>query len=703
MVGVRRQVLVVLAANLFATNTIAQTDFFDLSPEDLGRVTVTVTASGYQQSVADAAASVTIIHESEWRAMGSRTLFDVLGTIPGIHISNSQLVFASDTVVFRGLRNDNNAGIKLLQDGQPIEFLFSGGFVYTFDKPLSGLKRIEVVRGSGSALYGADAFAGVINLITKDEQDSNQLTLRGSVDDSFDLGLNYSRTFSDVNFIASLEYQRSDDDPERRIASDSQTSLDQKFGSNASLAPGVLDNHYEMLDSHFKLKSEQWFIDWWGWRNFDAGAGPGVAQALDPDPEIRFSVDLFTAGYKISDLPLNGQLDLVVGYQQHDQSMLLNLFPAGTVLPMGSNGNVSFSDPVIETKFTDGLIGKPKMETERSYFKATHLLRLSGHTVRAEVGYEDQKMFTEEAKNFANGVLDGTQSVVDGTLIDVTGTSYIYIPDSHRYFYHVAVQDDWVINDNWSLNMGVRQDHYSDFGVTTNPRLGLVWQAGSDTTVKVLYGSAFRAPAFQDQFNQNNPVAAGNPDINPEEIDTYEVDINHNFSHNLSVSAALFSYRAEDLISFVFDPVIAGSQAENQDRLKGEGFELSMLWTPQDSLRLFAQHSFVDTELNGGGAAPDVPKNNSFLAVNWRITDRMDFNVQLTRVADRERAAGDPREDIDDYTTTRMKLAYNVGVELAVIGENVFDEDASEPSTSVIPGDYPLPGRRIWLEATLEF
>lgn len=171
----------------------------------------------------------------------------------------------------------------------------------------------------------------------------------------------------------------------------------------------------------------------------------------------------------------------------------------------------------------------------------------------------------------------------------------------------------------------------------------------------------------------------------------------------------LFRYEADNPISFMFDPASGVSREQNQDQLKGEGVEISLHWKALGWLNLYFQHSYVDTELNGGGAAPDVPKNNSYLGSNWRINARTNLNLQFTRVADRsrDRVWGDSRADIDDYITSRMKLAYDLnigrGIDLALIGENIFDEGAYEPSNGAIAGDYPLPGRRFWLEARARF
>ena len=94
---------------------------------------------------------------------------------------------------------------------------------------------------------------------------------------------------------------------------------------------------------------------------------------------------------------------------------------------------------------------------------------------------------------------------------------------------HLSLQDEWQLAPDWELTAGVRYDHYSDFGATLNPRAALVWQTSPRLTSKILYGRAFRAPAFDTLYAQNNPVGLGNDSLDPETIDTIELAKNSKF------------------------------------------------------------------------------------------------------------------------------------------------------------------------------
>lgn len=703
---------VLLGANSLATAIPAQCveEYLNLSLKELADLRVTVTASGYQEKAIDAPASVTTFYDKEWQLLGDRTLFDVISNTPGVHTSISQLVFGSNTAIFRGLRNDDNAGLKLLIDGEPVEFLYSSGFFYTFNKPLTGIERIEVVRGPGSALYGSDAFAGAINLITKDTLSSDpQFVLRASRDDSLDLGFFTGYALDNFKVSFSIDYITSNDDPNRIIQSDLQTNLDALSNTSASLAPGTIDNRYEILDSHLKLAGDNWRINGWTWHNLDGGAGPGVSQALDPNADIRIDADMLTAAYKWDSLPIRGDMELAGGYQRHFQSMTLALFPPGALLPLSADGNLALGPPFSSfAEFPDGVIGKPKMNTERSFANLTYLAQIKKHKVRLQVGTEDQSMETSESKNFGKGVLDGTETQVDGELTNISNTEYVYAPDSSRSFNFLALQDDWQFHKQWRLNLGVRYDDYSDFGDTTNPRASLIWKASANTTFKLLYGEAFRAPSFFNSFNQNNPVFLGNKNLAPETITTKELITEHSFTENISANLSVFQYNAKDLIQFVFNQELHSSQAKNVGRQKGSGGELLISWKPVNTIHLHFHHSYVDTELDDGSYAPNVPRNKSFVVTNWRATDALNLNLRASHVADRERSQQDARPDIADYTLVSVKASYSLKVAeqtvaVALIADNLLDEDAREPSNGSIPEDYPLAGRRLWAEVTAKF
>ena len=79
------------------------------------------------------------------------------------------------------------------------------------------------------------------------------------------------------------------------------------------------------------------------------------------------------------------------------------------------------------------------------------------------------------------------------------------------------------ITDIKTIAGGVRHEHFSDFGNTTNPRLALVWQTRQDLTTKLMYGRAFRAPAFWELYLVNAPFSYSNRNLKPETMDTVEL------------------------------------------------------------------------------------------------------------------------------------------------------------------------------------
>ena len=113
-----------------------------------------------------------------------------------------------------------------------------------------------------------------------------------------------------------------------------------------------------------------------------------------------------------------------------------------------------------------------------------------------------------------------------GSIQNVTNTAS-FIRETVRQIWSIYIQDKWDIGDDLRLTMGVRHDHYSDFEGTTNPRIGIAWNFMDNATLKLLYGQAFRPPNFQEQYLQNNPIGIGNPDLDPETIRTYEVELGY--------------------------------------------------------------------------------------------------------------------------------------------------------------------------------
>ncbi|GLX77944.1 hypothetical protein tinsulaeT_12840 [Thalassotalea insulae] len=681
---------------------------FDLSLAELSKITVVTAAAGFEQQSSKAPANVTVITAEQWQAMGARTFADVLRTIPGVHLSKS-IQYDHNAIIFRGLSGNSSSKIKVLIDGEPINSLQDSGSHSGFQLPLTSFKRIEIVLGPGSVVYGADAFAGVINLVSYDfDEMSSAFTARAGSFDTYDFSLRHNVDFGPSTFQLSLDYLESADDNERIITTDLQSILDTVFGTSASNAPGRIDEHYRVFSGLAKWQRKNLALSFFTWRNFDLGLAAGIAQALDTKGHSSVRHDVYRLDYDLSEY-ITGSLDATLSYKEQDTQSFLYVFPAGTVLPIGADGNIDFVTPTTVTLFSDGYIGTPSPKGNSTTLRLTHLFEPADHHfIRWEVGAERQSFRATEEKNFGPGILNGIELVVDGKLTSVTNTPYIYIEDVSRDFYYLSLQDEWQINQELQATLGVRYDNYSDFGSTLNPRVAFIWQATESLNLKLFAGSAFQSPSVEQLYAQNNPVGLGNKTLQPETVDTVESGLNLEYfiDDNTLVAMSVFRFHAKDIVQFVFDETRKGNVAQNIGQQKGHGGEVSFKWKPMDNMTINANYSLLSLKDEYDNNVADVPKQMAYLAMNWKVSDNWNWNLDAKWIGERLRGASDLRANVAQYTWISTKLERRELIDnlsAAIIVNNLFDTDAREPSSVNISDDIPLPGRQVLFELNYQF
>jgi iron complex outermembrane receptor protein len=323
------------------------------------------------------------------------------------------------------------------------------------------------------------------------------------------------------------------------------------------------------------------------------------------------------------------------------------------------------------------------------------------HRVRIGTGFRVEDMYSvTETKNFTNaGAPNGTPPV----LVDVTGDpTQVYMLPHKRHLSYAFVQDEWNVAKDWALTVGVRHDNYSDFGGTTNPRLALVWDAAYNVVVKVMHGTAFRAPSFSELYAINNPVTQGSPNLKPEKITTDELAFSWQATSALQNNLNFFRYRMRDIIL----PV--ASMYRNAGDQTGRGLELESTLDVTNNVRLTGsytlQHSRDESTGQDAGLAPH---RRLFGRADWRFAPLWQFGTTVNHVADRAREAGDARPQIPDYTTVDLTLRrekFADGWDVRAMVTNLFNADAREPtfySVLGMPSDLPLPGRAFYIQFQL--
>jgi iron complex outermembrane receptor protein len=517
-------------------------------------------ATGAKQPVSKAPAVASVVTAADIKAMGATDIDEVLETVPGLHVARSNIGY-NPLYTFRGIYSGLNPQVLMLINGIPVTNSFQGDRNQIWGgMPVQAISRIEVVRGPGSALYGADAFAGVINIITKTKDEINGTEVGGRVGsfDTYDGWALHGGEWAGFDVAAMVEYHNTAGQ-NSIIDADSQTQLDQALGTHASLAPGPVNLSADNLDVRLDLSRDHWRFRGGLQHRSDYGNGAGVAQALDPVNRYesdRWNADLTYQNAEFADnWEVTGQLSYLNTSQVIERN--LTLFPAGTRLPIGANGQIDFANPVALVTFPNGYIGNPENWERHARGNLSAVYKgFDNHTLRFGAGFNYDSLYkVKVSQNFGLDPATGNPIpfMPDLPLIDVSGTASTYLPTKDRKDAFFFVQDQWQFAKDWALTGGVRYDKYSDFGETVNPRAALVWEPRYDLTTKLIYGSAFRAPSFGEQYVLNNPATLGNPNLKPETLDSIELAFDYRPIDTLRLGLNVFNYWWKDIIRYVPD------------------------------------------------------------------------------------------------------------------------------------------------------
>lgn len=641
-------------------------------------------AVGYEQPISKAPAVATVITAEDIAAIGAARIEDVLATVTGLHISKNR---AHDTVyVIRSIASEVNPHVLIMINGAPIGDAVQGGRPLGWTLPVQDISRIEIVRGPGSALFGADAFAGTINIVTKNAREIGRFNA-GAIGGNFGTygGWVQSGVVGQrVEAALSFEVQTTEgDDP--ILSTDFQTFLDLLMGTHASRAPGPI--HLARTDVN--ARAEFKFGDSLTWRAAYQGIlgaenGAGVAYALDSVGERNLHLISSDVTYE---RPIANALDLSLNgsFFREDFNALFQANPPGAfgAFPEGVLNEINF------------------LLTEYRGRAVALYSGLEGHTVRVGAGVNHQRATDiVERRNFFQGP-GGILLQAPGFLTtDQLGVTPNAFPASRTNAY-ALVQDEWTIAKDWILTLGVRADHYSNFGWTVNPRASLVWNASSSLTVKALYGAAFRPPTFLEETKGAGQIALGNQDLMPETIDTVELVIQKEWTNRLYTALNGYAYWTDDLIAVVPSPITGIPTFENANATRGYGVESSLVYKPLAQLQFKGGYAYQSAEFKSGGAAvPGVPRHLAYGEARLEMTSEISSTFGVKYVGKRARQPGDLRDRLGDYVLGDVTLRYAPealnAVSLSFSIDNLFGVDAREPGPNLIftPDDIPLEGRR---------
>ncbi len=603
------------------------------------------TAAKFAQTSREAPASVTVITSQEIRRQGFRTLADVLESVPGFYVTNNHNYASLGVRGFGPLGGDNKR-VLFLMDGHTLNENFLDGIrIGTgFGLDLGFIDRVEVVRGPGSALYGSNAMLAVVNIVTR---------AGGSVD-----GIEGSAE------VGSYGLRRG------------SVVLGREFRSGLEImASGTWSD---------AVGTDVYFPEW-----DDPLTNQGVASDLDWDESLGLVTSV-----KYGDLRFLG---LATDRQRGD--------------PSASFGS-TFNDPAsrsadrrlfAELAYERDLSPNKSLLVRSFYdgaeFDVTYPYAQGGN----QTGGTRGQWFGVEGRfrwdpTPAHRMTFGAE-YRNNVKAETIGSDPVFRSPGGNFPSTVAsvfLQSELQLLENLALTLGGRADHYSTVGTAMSPRGGLVYHAGGGTTLKALYGEAFRAPNQPELNIEVLPFIKRNPDIEPERIRTVELVVEQRLTEGFHATVAAYDYRMSKIIGGMQDPADGVLTFVNFGQVDARGMEFGIRAEPAEGYSLRA--GYILQQGTGGQAVPEManaPAHGLRVAASAVLAGG--FTLATNLVYDHARAALPARADGTDHlwvTDVALTGAIFERLHLSLIAENVFDTEYRHPApVNVRQGSVPQYGR----------
>ena len=488
------------------------------------------TASKYFQSSREAPASVTVVSADEIERYGYRTLADVLQNVSGFYVSYDR------NYAYAGVRgfsrpSDYNNRILILIDGKSTnESVFGSSAIGTdLGMDLETLERIEIVRGPGSALYGSSAMFAVINLVPKEGRQVFGMEAVGrfgsygqregslSVGHISDAGVEVmaAGTWGQVDG-PDLYFPEYDDS-----SSNGGMAMGRDFDEYYS---GWLRVRYSDLTLSLRRYSRKKGIPTAAYETaFNAASWTDDGQSM---AELRFQRSLSP------DLSLSArghatryQYEGLYPYVDEETDELYDTYDDTDALWFGLNSQLQW-----DSSPANRLVGG---------------LEYSRHARVPYRIFDDFEVYSEFDKPF------NTVSMF--------------------------VQDEYEIAEFLNATVGLRYDRYSNSKNAFSPRAAIVLIPSESNVVKLLYGTAFRAPSayeryYEDEWGGWKP----NPGLAPERVHTLELVMERQLTERLYSSMSVYRYRVDDLVDTGIDPADSMIVFTNLGKASARGFEASL-------------------------------------------------------------------------------------------------------------------------------
>jgi len=682
------------AALLFAAAIPAPADddvevgsLLEMDIEDLFDVKI-VTASKISELLSMAPATVYVITAEQIALLGLRDLADVLALVPGVDLVNPHFFREGGQRGFMGTFSQT----LILINGREMNNLIAGETFIANQFRTHNIKQVEIINGPGSALYGANAVAGIINIITKtsDDLDGAQVKVSAGSWGTREASAVFGAQEGSLKLHGSFAVFETDgqnfsdflSDPEKaspRAENNAYRRMPDEFG---------YDNQSRAIPVSLYLENRGFYGGLEYYQNVMGRGTSGIQWDYTQGEDYRELVMPYV-GYRRDNL-LDKKLDLKLEYRYYEEHFWGN----------HTEGEGPLENPYTgEEKTAD--ISDQDIAAYRGFYSNKRSEGSKKHVVKYENTYR---------VNPANTVVAG----IDVEYADIVGAAWSRTnkphpeitgeqrwPEFSNYKWGVYVQDlQKLYRDKVNLTLGLRYDEHEQYGGTWNPRGGIVYRATEKTIFKLLYGESFREPTVFELRNSDS--------IQPMTMRTYEVGWQQVLGRYFKNNAVVFYNEARDVI--VSDSTEEGG-ISNKGEQTAEGFE-NQLSYQYGRILGFLNYTYTTSELDEPGKGRhevyDIPKHKANLALMYEFVDDYAIGLVAHYRSEVDTEYYDEVYTLDDYITLDLNLrvlqlrGFDTEASLDITVKNILDEEYYDPeprSPSVL--QHPQNERGVFVTLTM--
>jgi len=664
------------------------------------------TASRSIEPLDRTSATVYVVTEQDIRTYGYRNLADILENIPGLQTVNLGFFLQGGQ---RGLPG-NFAQTLLLVNGREFSALATQEALIGDQFSVDNIRQVEVMNSPGSALYGANAYSGVINILTKDAAPSftgQRVHYERGSQNTQGASLVSATQTENARFSFYFRQYRSDNWDFGNFIADSthfSTGFPPPARDAAASAGDDYANNSDARSWAARLEAHGFYI---GTDGYDTVSGKGLETvALDYDSQRdNRELSLWYGGWKGS--AWNGTI--TAEYQRLTDRLW--------------GINYEFRNDTWQTLLADGRNPNAPLTRQEIYqqFQYIYSQENSPGSIRNRGFVQFQKPIGDNAELTAGIVneyddlrgevitQDDFSPAFDDTVSD-DNPMHRPLYRSHKNSAYLQWRDSY-----WShridLTLGARFDDQSQYGIARTYRGGLVYHTEGGTHWRINYGEAFREPNIFELGNFNPPGSPTSNSLDPATIRTLELGLTRNLSASQRLQVTAFGNRARGAILPTATATFAnanldthGIETEYDLRAGRWRLDLAHTWTYTEKRRVGSRN--IDTlnvyphRLSLGTAY--------VVATNWRLGLRANYFSRM------DAESGNSRQEAVIAIPSALRLDGNIrywasfintnDLELGLGLHNLLDRDYYQPNVrSSGPQEFLQPGRQLLLSATLTY